>query len=238
MAYLYTFKKDRNTNGSYKKTRYIDANHIRRVTDINKNYTRLKNNSIYTFKFLEKYDDILEYLTNYNNIGKIEICSKEIYTLGILNPKIQLVVISIYDTSIEDITPLFQIKSLQKLQLYCNNIKSIKGIGNLSNLIELSLNEYRVKYTADLYKCERLQILNITGSGITDIKFVTKIRKLKKLHLPNKIVNIIYVASLNNLQYITFGESYKISSLIYVNTDIILPCKNQLKISDRSKLLC
>ena len=87
-------------------------------------------------------------------------------------------------------------------------IASISGIENLVNLVELGLNDNRIKDISPLAGLDRLTKLNLWHNRIVDISPLAGLKQLQELYLwGNEIKDIRPLAKLNMLEELLLGDN-------------------------------
>ena len=87
-------------------------------------------------------------------------------------------------------------------------IASISGIENLVNLVELGLNDNRIKDISPLAGLDRLTKLNLWHNRIVDISPLDGLKQLQELYLwGNEIKDIRPLAKLNMLEELLLGDN-------------------------------
>ena len=107
--------------------------------------------------------------------------------------------ISLEANQISDITPLYQIKTLEDLMLNCNPIKSIEGIEALQNLRSVCLNFTEVTDISPLFEIPYLNDINIRFSNVNSIEGIESLTRLTSLCMGYS--NITDISPLNAIDF-------------------------------------
>lgn len=94
--------------------------------------------------------------------------------------------------------------------LYCggDNIKSLAGIENLTNLWVLTLDQNQISDITPLKNLKVLQLLNISGNKVSDISALAGLNSLVHLSLANnQITDIEALANLTNLETLDIKDN-------------------------------
>ena len=108
-------------------------------------------------------------------------------------------IIALEANQISDITPLYQIKSLEELILNCNPIKSIEGIEALQNLRSVCLNFTEVTDISPLFKLPLLDNINVRFSNVSSIEGIENLTQLTWLAMGYS--NITDISALNSIDF-------------------------------------
>lgn len=227
--------------------------------DDKKLYEAMKKSTEY-----ELYDDSkleLKYQKNkIDDISYITIGSNDIKSLKGIEKYTNLKSINILENSIEDISPLFEIKGLTGIIINKNKITSIQGINKLNKLTNINIIENNITagldelaelknlYSLNLKNCnlddkcmeyisklELLSVLDISNNNIKDLSAIESNKNLYQLNASyNPIEKIGKSASVN---YVDFSNCNleKIDEVVNLENVLDLNLSNN-KISDISKI--
>lgn len=227
--------------------------------DDKKLYEAMKKSTEY-----ELYDDSkleLKYQKNkIDDISYITIGSNDIKSLKGIEKYTNLKSINILENSIEDISPLFEIKGLTGIIINKNKITSIQGINKLNKLTNINIIENNITagldelaelknlYSLNLKNCnlddkcmeyisklELLSVLDISNNNIKDLSAIESNKNLYQLNASyNPIEKIGKSASVN---YVDFSNCnlQKIDEVVNLENVLDLNLSNN-KISDISKI--
>ena len=134
------------------------------------------------------------------------------------------------DMSMEDFTVLLQLPALRKLSLRTCNLKTLEGIGqltqlhtlsigqnevsdisplaNLKGLVVLSLFGNRLEDISPLREMQLLEILSINDNHVVDLSPLKKLHKLRDLHAAgNRIQSVAPLTGLHSLELLNLDAN-------------------------------
>lgn len=113
------------------------------------------------------------------------------------------------------------------------DIKSLKGIGNLKGLLSLSLSHNKLKNLSGIEELTKLKDLDAVNNKLTNIKAIKKLTRLEDLDLSeNKLTNLSVVERLTNLKslHVDYNQLTTLSGLEnLVKLESLLVSSNKLK---------
>lgn len=121
----------------------------------------------------------------------------------------------INSTSISYISPVFDLKTIEILDISKNPVSDLNGISNLKNLMELIIKNTPVEDLEPVSEIDGLIFLDISGTKIRNLKYIDKLSHLQKLYMNNTgVKNIKPVFELNDLKYLQcFNTKIKASKI-------------------------
>ena len=102
--------------------------------------------------------------------------------------------VCLIDANVTSISKLNLRPSVISLNLHCNSLKSIEGLGNLRNLKHLDLSSNAIEAITGLEGLNFLKYLNLSCNRITVVEGLESLR-------------FVYINILNNLQSCRYGWS-------------------------------
>ena len=111
------------------------------------------------------------------------------------------------DNRISDLTPLENLKELQRLRLSGNQIKDISPLSVLDDLWELELDYNQIEDVSALEGLHNLEILWIDGNRVADIDPLCTLVNLRELYMDhNTISDLSPLYGLSSLETIVLDE--------------------------------
>ncbi len=150
----------------------------------------------------------------------------------------RVVGLDLYNSQINDISPLTKLHSLRILSLSHNQILDISPLATLNKLNLLDLENNIIRDISVLDRLQNLNALFLEDNQIEDISSLSKLNKLSTLHLANNLIrDISSLSTLNSLRtlYLDSNQIPDIISLTRLNNLKILHLSDNL-ISDISPL--
>ncbi len=177
--------------------------------------------SINVYRTMYPYD-----LTIFDNLEEVTIDAG--YNPLNLNqlleiPRLRSLTIKANDLSADDLKVISSLTSLEELYLYCDGLKDIRFIENLSDLKVLSLNHSKVINIDSVEKIgHQLDELYLLGNySIDDYTFIGELTNLKKLGLEDSFeqddAGKPDLSRLTELEELYFGRPYDLSNLQYLS---------------------
>lgn len=163
-----------------------------------------------------KGEDLKDFseLSDYENLEKLDLSQTDISDLSVVSKLKNLKELNICYTNIEDISPIKKCVNLESLNISYNNEnmtnkKVITTLSSMTQLKELDLTGNLVTgtYEDELAELTKLQILYAGSTGISDGKFLKKLKNLKKLSLSSNLM----FENLNNLAQLDKMEELDLS---------------------------
>lgn len=107
-----------------------------------------------------------------------------------------------------DFSPLRKLLQLEVLDLSSSKIENIKSLSDLKNLKELNLDETMVSNLKCLRNLTQMQKLSLSGTKICDIEPLNNMILLNTLNLSKtRLTNIEAIKNLSNLQSLNLSET-------------------------------
>jgi len=114
-----------------------------------------------------------------------------------------LTVLSLGDNNISDLAPLSELTNLTHLNLYGNQINDISPLSELTNLTHLTLQGNYITDLTPLADLKNLVVLELDDNILSDISPLSELTNLTELTLSdNNITDITPLSGLNNLRYL------------------------------------
>ena len=179
---------------------------------INSNYGSVESEKIKNLKGIEKFINLEELYSRYNNINSVDLSE---------NHKLK----TLYYENNNTYTLKIPKENLENLNCKGNNLKEL-DLKNCNKLLDLNVDGNSI-VTLYLDDCKKLSSISAMNNGLEELDFSNNIMLTK--------INLRYCESLKR---VTFGELEKLSSLDIFNTKIsdlsLEKCKNlaQLDMSE------
>lgn len=106
---------------------------------------------------------------------------------------------------ITDISPLFKIKSLERLTLNSNPIKSIEGIETLKNLKEVTLVCTEISDISPLFQIPSIESISFESTYVDNIEGIEDLKRLMGLRTGNS--NLRDISPLNEIDFSHVNET-------------------------------
>ena len=106
---------------------------------------------------------------------------------------------------VADISPLYAIRTLERLMLNCNPIKSVEGIEALQNLRDISLVCTDVSDISPLFKIPSLQHISFEDTYVASIEGIENCKHLIDLRTGNS--NLTDISPLNKIDFSYIDET-------------------------------
>lgn len=107
--------------------------------------------------------------------------------------------IAIEANQVSDISPLFQIKTLEELTLNCNPIKTLDGIEALQNLKSITLVNTDIQDISPLFKIPSLERISFEYTYVRSIDGIQALKRLTDLRIGNS--NLTDISALNLVDF-------------------------------------
>lgn len=127
--------------------------------------------------------DITEVLGKYNSKDSLIIKKKDITTLNGLISYTELKIFYCHNNSINDLTPLSNLKKLETLVLLNNRFKDISPMKELEELKYLYIGHNNIKSIDALKNLNKLKVLSIPNTFITDLSPIENKKSLSELYI-------------------------------------------------------
>jgi len=126
---------------------------------------------------------ISQKILNLNNIHILYLSFNKISNLNNLNQFTELTELYLQSNKIKYF-PTFEMKTLKKLDLSNNYIKSLQGISNIKNLHNLLVENNKITslLLSELIFLSQLKEFNISGNHIESLKECINLRKIESIH--------------------------------------------------------
>lgn len=113
--------------------------------------------------------------------------------------------IAIEGNQVTDISPLFKIKTLERLTLNCNPITTIEGIEALQNLNNITITNTRISDISPLFKIPTLEQISFENTYVNSIEGIQNLKRVIDLRTGNS--NLTDISALNEMDFSYSGES-------------------------------
>ena len=164
---------------------------------------------------LPEYPSVEE-LQSLVNLEELHISENlSIGNLNALHKFVRLKKLSINSTSVTDISPLFDLTTIQVLDISKNPISSIEQIARLVSLRELYVRNTSIEDLEPISLIVNLEKLDIGGTRIKSLKYLPSLTGLKELYINNtRIKNIKPLYNIPNLEFLQcYNTSIKESKI-------------------------
>ena len=154
----------------------------------------------------QSYDQ--SHFVYYTTEDKSEICIddlNEFYPTGDISDISDLTLLknlkrlTFAGNQITDITPLFELSSLEVLWLYCNPIRSLEGIEALQNLESIDVSNTEISDITPLLEIPSLYSIDISNTYVSSIDGIENLPHLIDLRISG--TNVSDVSALKKLDY-------------------------------------
>ena len=189
-----------------------------------------------------KITDIQDILDKYPELTELAILNEVIPVIQLFKPHNNLMGLILYDSKTQVIENLDKmLPNLKKLNISKNKIKNLKGIPR--NIEHICANNNNITNINHIQEYQNIQILHLSGNGISNIEVLKYLPKLFNLSIKNnKITEIDDLKDCINLKYLfidgnlitsiepiaslkleqlSIDKNHKITDLNLINPEII-----------------